>query len=132
MIVGSIKTVSHHRNGISGEPFYCVAFAFQHEDRNWDMIATLDPQKPSLTRVLCVTSLHDGWRGDTMFDSIIGAVAKAVKEGLIDEESRIWACALLSNFRKESRRDSEHLASDGFPMEKFDGLTPADHGTDTP
>ena len=132
MIVAKIKTISHHRNGIGGDPFYCVAFVFQHEKKNWDMIATLDPENSSLTRVLCITNPEDGWRGDTMFDLIIDAVANAVKRGLIDETSLVWANAMLSYSDKRSNNNSEDLASDGYPMEKFDGLTPADHGTHTP
>jgi hypothetical protein len=131
MIVQKIKTISHHRNGISGEPFYCVEFVFQNNTKKWNMIATFDPENPSLTRVLCITNPVDGWRGDNLFDLIIEEVGKAIKQGSIEPESLVWANALMAHF-KQGNRECDGLASDGYPMEKFDGLTPADHGTHTP
>lgn len=134
MIVGKIKSVSYHRNGVSGEAFYCVSFAFHHNNRKWDMIATLQPRDARQTRVLCVSHLEDGWRGDAMFDSITDAVAEAVLNEELTGDSLYWADILVNQTIGSKRVEThpEILASDGFPMEKYDGLTPADHGTDTP
>jgi hypothetical protein len=134
MIVGKIDSVSYHRNGVSGEPFYCVAFCLRLNDLDWQMIATLHPRQPKKTRVICVNNPTDGWRGDAMFDLIVDAVCECVDKECLDKDSLYWGGSLIGN-SINTKRESTHpdvLASDGFPMEKFDGLSPADHGTDTP
>ena len=134
MLLGKIHAVSHHKCGNTHSGYYCVEFSFADIGTKWRMIATLLPGRPLDTRVTCINDSTQQWRGDLLYNTIMGAVSKAVQSGELDPESTLWGHSMLNLMQSFPKPVGSPvaIAMDGYPIEKYDGLLPGDHGTDTP
>ncbi len=66
-----INDINYQRNGISGAGFYTLDVILHQEHKTNHLIITLDPETPEQTRAVTLGDIHEGWRGDYIFNTVL-------------------------------------------------------------
>lgn len=73
--------VRYHRNGCTGESFYCVTFdSHRQRARSRRMVATVF-DAPGCCAVLCLDAPLESWRGDYYESKLRAAIQAAEADG---------------------------------------------------